>query len=113
MSFKLVRNNHREILHDRLSGQWRISPDPVGALVRKIGEEYGEFSEDRDPSEIYDLYDVLDELSALLDPDGKAAERHQVKLDKMGDFSDHLEWTPLMIPWDDATATELPQQEEK
>jgi predicted house-cleaning noncanonical NTP pyrophosphatase (MazG superfamily) len=110
MSYKLVRNNHRELLQDKLSGLWRISPDPAGVLVRKIGEEYGEFAENRDPSEIYDLYDILDELSALLDPDGEFAEKHQVKLDRMGDFSDHLEWTPLSVAWDDATATPLEEQ---
>ena len=94
MGWKMVRDNHQEILKDQISGSWRISPDPVGSLVRKLGEEYGEFAENRDPGELHDLWDVLEELTALLDPDGRTAARHQVKLDRMGGFGAHLEWHP-------------------
>src|SRR5260370_7374247 len=88
----------------QISGQWRISPDPVGALVKKLGEEYGELAEDRDPSELFDIRDVLEELIRILDPDGKAAARHAVKVKHMGIFSRHLEWHPnpkldLWFPW--------------
>jgi len=95
MGWKIVRNGNQKLLQGHMSGQWRISPDPVSALVKKLGEEYGEFAEHRDPAELQDLLDVIEELSFLLDRDSAAARAHQGKLDKMGDFSDHLEWNPL------------------
>lgn len=94
MGWKPVRDNHQRIFKDKISGSWRISPDPVGALVKKLGEEYGEFCENRDPAELHDIWDVLEELTSLLDKDAETARRHQLKLDKMGGFGDHLEWHP-------------------
>jgi predicted house-cleaning noncanonical NTP pyrophosphatase (MazG superfamily) len=109
MSYKMVRDNHQEILQGAISGTWRTSPDPVTSLITKLGEEYGEFAGTRDPAEIYDMLDALDELIALLDPDETAAKTHQVKLDRMGDFSGHLEWHPnpsidLWTLWDKGEA---------
>jgi predicted house-cleaning noncanonical NTP pyrophosphatase (MazG superfamily) len=94
MGFKLVRNNHQDLLKDQISGQWRTSPDPVGALVKKLGEEYGEFCEDRDPGELYDLLDVLMELRFILDPLREHRDAHFAKRRILGSFSAHLEWHP-------------------
>ena len=105
MSYKLVRDKHQEIFAGRISGQWRTSPDPLGALVRKLGEEYGEFAEDRDPLELFDMLDVILELKMLLDPLREARDRHNVKWSRFGGFATHLEWHPdpgidLWEEWD-------------
>ena len=94
MGYKMVRDNHQEVLGEYISGQWRISPDPVSSLVKKLGEEYSELAESRDPAELYDLWDVLDELTALLDPDGTAEIKHAIKVKHLGRFADHTEWHP-------------------
>jgi len=94
MGWKLVRNSNQKHLQEFISGEWRVSPDPIGALVKKLGEEYGEFAEDRDPGELYDVLDVLKELVHLLDEHGEASRVHERKLARMGDFSDHIEWHP-------------------
>ncbi len=94
MGWKIVRDRHRERLEDLISGSWRISPDPVSMLVAKLGEEYGEFSADRDPAELFDLLDVVDELICLLDPHLAYALEHEVKVEKLGRFGTHLEWHP-------------------
>jgi predicted house-cleaning noncanonical NTP pyrophosphatase (MazG superfamily) len=94
MGYKMVRDNHQELLGEHLSGQWRVSPDPVSALVKKLGEEYSELAESRDPGELYDVRDVLEELITLLDPDRSAERKHDIKMSHLGRFSDHVEWHP-------------------
>ena len=105
MGWKIVRDNHQKILGERISGCWRASLDPVSSLVKKLGEEYSELAENRDPAELYDIWDVLNELAELLDPDAEAARKHEVKRERMGGFSEHLEWHPnphidLWTQWD-------------
>lgn len=95
MGYKLVRDKHKERLGDVVSGTWRTSPDPVSALTKKIGEEYGEFTENYNPDELYDMLDVLDELVSLLDPDGKYLTGHVEKIAQLGNFNTHLEWHPI------------------
>ena len=102
MGFKMVRDRHKERLENVISGAWRTSPDPVSALVKKLGEEYSELAEDRNPGELYDIRDVLGELVILLDPDGKYGEEHGVKINRLGLFGDHLEWHPNpTISWEE------------
>lgn len=96
MSFKLVRDKQKEYcLAHGISGQWRTSPDPVGALTAKLGEEYGEFAAERNPAELYDLLDVLNELIMMTDPDLDHLDAHEVKVSRLGTFSAHLEWSPV------------------
>jgi predicted house-cleaning noncanonical NTP pyrophosphatase (MazG superfamily) len=102
MGWKMVRDNHRELLEGKISGQWRTSPDPVGALLQKLGEEYGEFCASRDPQELYDLRDVLAELIVLL-ATVQDVERWQQKVQRGGLFTAHLEWTA--VPWEEETDT--------
>lgn len=93
MRWKLVRDRNQEYCQPRgVTGKWRTSPDPVGALTAKLGEEYGEFTADRDPAELFDVLDVVRELIFILDPLHEARERHQAKVALMGKFSKHLEW---------------------
>ena len=94
MGWKLVRDRNQEHLEGRVSGQWRVNPDRIGPLVRKLGEEYGEFTEARDPAELYDLLDVVEELIVQLDRDGQHEERHAAKVKLMGGFTRSLEWHP-------------------
>jgi predicted house-cleaning noncanonical NTP pyrophosphatase (MazG superfamily) len=101
MGWKIVRDLHQERLEDQISGQWRTAPDPVSALVKKIGEEYGEFCEDYHPSELFDLFDVLQELICLMDPDGKFQAEHQDKVRRLGYFTRHVLWHPNpTITWE-------------
>jgi predicted house-cleaning noncanonical NTP pyrophosphatase (MazG superfamily) len=105
MGYKMVRDNHQKVLEGQISGTWRIAPDPVSSLVKKLGEEYSELAEDRDPAELYDIEDVLEELMVLLDPHGEAARQHEVKAARMGRFDNHVEWHPnpninLWTLWD-------------
>lgn len=105
MGWKMVRDGHRDVLADHISGSWRTAPDPVSSLVKKLGEEYSELNEGRDWAELYDLLDVLRELIAITDPDGKYQQAHQRKTDRMGGFSAHLEWHPnpqLGQDWSDS-----------
>lgn len=102
MGYKIVRDRHKERLEGVISGTWRTSPDPVSALVKKLGEEYSELTENRDPGELYDIRDVLDELTGLLDPDGRHAADHRIKVSRIGLFAGHLEWHPNPeISWED------------
>jgi predicted house-cleaning noncanonical NTP pyrophosphatase (MazG superfamily) len=94
MGWKIVRDRHRDVLEGQISGQWRVSPDPVSALVKKLGEEYGEFTENRDPGELYDLLDVLLELRYLLDVDQAVYALHREKQGRLGSFANHIEWHP-------------------
>lgn len=91
----MVRDKHRELFHDQLSGGWRTSPDPVASLITKLGEEYGEFAGSHDPAELFDLMDVLEELICLLDPHLVYALEHEVKTERLGRFGTHLEWSPV------------------
>jgi predicted house-cleaning noncanonical NTP pyrophosphatase (MazG superfamily) len=94
MGWKMVRDTHREVLEGQISGQWRTSPDPVSSLVKKLGEEYSELAENRDPAELYDIQDVLSELIYLLDPEDRAGEAHERKVMRLGRFDRHVEWHP-------------------
>lgn len=94
MGWKMVRDLHQQVFEGKVSGQWRTSPDPVSSLVKKLGEEYSELAEDRNPAELYDIQDVLVELIRLLDPDGKAMKKHRTKVLHLGIFMNHVEWHP-------------------
>jgi predicted house-cleaning noncanonical NTP pyrophosphatase (MazG superfamily) len=75
MSWKIVRDHNEPWCRAHgVSGQWRTSPDPVSALLRKLYEEAGEYAEHWDPAELYDLADVLDRLILLADPDFAALQ---------------------------------------
>lgn len=95
MGWKMVRDRNQEHLEGVISGAWRNSPDPIGALVAKLGEEYGEFSNMFDPTELYDMLDILNELIILLDPDAAHYRGHHEKVEKFGLFSNHQEWCPM------------------
>jgi predicted house-cleaning noncanonical NTP pyrophosphatase (MazG superfamily) len=96
MGWKLVRDNNEDWCRAHgVSGQWRVAPDPLSALLRKVFEEAGEYAERRDPAELYDLADVLDRLIILADPDGVAHRAHAAKLIEMGGFGELIEWTPV------------------
>lgn len=94
MGWKMVRDKHQEVLSAQISGSWRPSSDPISSLVKKLGEEYSEFVEDRDPAELYDLRDVLNELIYLMDPLHDARNAHLRKVERLGKFTHHLEWHP-------------------
>jgi predicted house-cleaning noncanonical NTP pyrophosphatase (MazG superfamily) len=94
MGWKMVRDLHQQVFEGKISGQWRTAADPVSSLVKKLGEEYSELAEDRNPEELYDIADVVTELIRLLDPEGKAARKHRRKVLHMGLFLDHAEWHP-------------------
>jgi predicted house-cleaning noncanonical NTP pyrophosphatase (MazG superfamily) len=96
MGYKLVRDHNEEWCRSHgVSGQWRTSPDPASALLRKIFEEAGEYAEHRDPGELYDLLDVVQAAIGLRDPDGKYAARHRAKVAEMGGFTRFAEWCPV------------------
>ena len=78
-----------------VSGQWRTAPDPVSSLRKKIFEEAGEYAENMDAEELYDLRDVIDRLAYLVDPDQSAWHRHIEKVTKLGMFNSLIEWTPV------------------
>jgi hypothetical protein len=71
MGWKIVRDGNEAWCRDHgVSGQWRPSPDPLSALLKKLFEELGEYAEAWDPGELYDLADVLEPLLTLTDPGG-------------------------------------------
>ena len=94
MGWKIVRDRHQEIFGHH-PWDWRISPHPAMALLKKVFEEAGELVETMDPEELYDLMDVTWELLNVLDPSGYYRKMHQLKVARMGGFSRHLEWCPL------------------
>jgi predicted house-cleaning noncanonical NTP pyrophosphatase (MazG superfamily) len=96
MGWKIVRNGNEAWSRDHgVSGQWRVSADPVAALTKKLFEEAGEYTEHGSPDELYDLLDVVEELIRLKDPDGRALSRHTAKTRLQGEFSEHVEWNPV------------------
>lgn len=95
MGYKIVRDFQREFCEKNgISGSWRVSEHPVNGLTKKLFEEAGEFAEHHDPSELYDLRDVLNELIYLTDPLHEHREAHADKVNRMGKFTRHLEWSP-------------------
>lgn len=96
MGFKLVRDGNEAWCRAHgVSGEWRISPDPRSALLRKVFEEAGEYAEHRDPAELFDLLDVVLALITLDDPGGEFSAGHRVKVAKMGGFDRFIEWCPV------------------
>jgi hypothetical protein len=91
----MVRDKHRQLLGSLISGCWRTAPDPVSSLIKKLGEEYSELVENRDPAELHDIADVVNELIVLMDPTLEKAEAHITKQERLGFFARHLEWHPL------------------
>jgi hypothetical protein len=90
-SWKLIRDGYK----DQIPGRFRVSPAPEAALRRKLLEELGEYLEHLDPAELYDMYDVLDRLIYIVDPDGTHERRHEdEKVRTWGRFSQLLEWRP-------------------
>ena len=94
MGYKIVRDRHDEIFAHH-PWDWRVSPQPAMALLKKIFEEAGELAETMDPGELYDLHDVVMAMMPLMDPDGKHHVMHQHKVSRLGGFTRHLEWSPL------------------
>lgn len=94
--WKIVRDFNKKWCQEHgVSGSWRTSPNPVRGLARKLIEESGEFGEELDPGELFDLRDVLNELIALCDPVRVYEDAHRDKTAVFGEFSDHMEWTPV------------------
>lgn len=96
MGWKIVRDGNEAWGRAHgVSGQWRGSPHPKTALLKKIFEEAGEYAESLDPEELYDLRDVIDRLVYLVDADGSAWKRHVEKAARLGMFNALVEWTPV------------------
>lgn len=96
MSWKIVRDDVAEWARAHgVSGQWRTCQTPVSSLRKKIFEEAGEYAEELNPDELYDLRDVVNRLIELADPDGLAADRHLGKVARIGTFSQLIEWNPV------------------
>jgi predicted house-cleaning noncanonical NTP pyrophosphatase (MazG superfamily) len=105
MGWKLVRDRNEEYCRAHgVSGEWRTSPDPRSALLKKIFEEAGEYAERRDPAELYDLIDVVRSLIRLEDPTGEVSAGHHAKVADMGGFARLIEWCPVPGAADDGTA---------
>ena len=101
MGWKIVRDNQPEAARKHgISGSWRTSSDPVAALTKKLFEEAGEFAEQHDPGELYDLWDVVNELIRLTDPTGDHEVDHARKVNRLGRFRSHVEWSPVPEPCD-------------
>src|ERR1700677_2969614 len=94
MGWKIVRDRHQEVFGHH-PWEWRVSPHPAMALLKKVFEEAGELVETMDPEELYDLLDVTWELACVLDPSGYYRKLHQHKVARLGGFSGHIEWCPL------------------
>jgi predicted house-cleaning noncanonical NTP pyrophosphatase (MazG superfamily) len=78
MGYKLVRDGQRPWCEaNGVSGQWRVSPRPARALLRKLFEEYGEYVETFDRGELFDIRDVLRRLISLRDPSGRLAAAYR------------------------------------
>lgn len=101
MGWKIVRDNDPEFCPKiGVSGQWRPSADPVAGLAKKLFEEAAEFTEGRDPAELWDLYDVLTELMTRTGADGENHRlAHLAKLEERGGFTKAIEWCPVGYIW--------------
>lgn len=96
MGWKIVRDHNETWARAHgISGQWRTCVSPVASLTKKLLEEAGEWAEDGDPAELYDLLDVLDRLISLADMDGAGRQAHAAKLHEMGAFDRLTEWCPV------------------
>lgn len=96
MGWKIVRDKDPEVCPKMgVSGQWRPSANPIGGLTKKLSEEVGEFTEARDPAELYDLFDVVNELIRRLDPDGRHFNDYMDKVAERGRFKKAIEWCPV------------------
>jgi predicted house-cleaning noncanonical NTP pyrophosphatase (MazG superfamily) len=98
MSWKLVRDHVRDWSEAHgMSGTYRQAAEGeyLHMLQRKLTEELGEYYERFTPDELYDLRDVLDTLIPVADPDKKAWQRHQEKIEKLGMFRDRILWNPV------------------
>jgi NTP pyrophosphatase (non-canonical NTP hydrolase) len=103
MGFKMVRDlNEKWCREHGVPGQWRICKTPVASLAKKLNEELGELAEElikgdaaAAAGELYDLLDAVGELILLLDPAGAAASAHKAKVGEFGQFSRHIEWSPV------------------
>ncbi len=105
MGFKLVRSKLPDWAATHgVSGTYRASPDPVAALKKKMLEEFGEYIESNNPSELYDLLDIVDELIRLTSNDA-IARLHEEKVIRLGHYRDHIEWSP--VPFEELT-NEIP-----
>lgn len=95
MGWKIVRDNDAQLRLVGVSGQWRPSADPIGGLTKKLFEEASEFAETHDPGELYDLLDVVKELTDRLDPYSEYRAAHGHKVAERGYFTKAIEWTPI------------------
>ena len=87
MGWKIVRDLQPGYCEKNgVSGSWRTAENPVKSLGKKLFEEASEFTEDYDPAELYDLHDVVLELLNILDPDGRYAKQHILKVLEVGSF---------------------------
>ena len=96
MGWKIVRDKDPEVCQALgVSGEWRLSADPIAGLTKKLFEEAAEFAENRDPEELYDLEEVILELRQRLDPENVAWKRYLPKVVERGGFSKAIEWCPV------------------
>lgn len=96
MGSKIVRDNVADWAKEHgVSGVWRVSEDPIKSLRKKLGEELGEYIEDWNPGELFDLRDVIAELIYLEDPLHDYRESHLRKVQRLGKFAKHIEWSPV------------------
>lgn len=66
MGWKMVRD--RNEIWSRahgVSGEWRTCEEPLDSIRKKVLEEIGEWLESGDPSELYDIADVLQESARI------------------------------------------------
>lgn len=96
MGWKPVRDRNQEVVTKwGVVGSWEKVDDItwIKALGRKLVEEATEFTENYDPDELWDLYDVLEELIRLHPSicDG----RRTTKMQEMGGFRDRIMYTPV------------------
>jgi predicted house-cleaning noncanonical NTP pyrophosphatase (MazG superfamily) len=96
MGWKIVRDRVDEWSREHgVSGIWRPCKEPEASLRKKLFEEAGEYIENLDPGELYDLADVLDRLIRLVDPESVYAARHGAKIRRLGLFENLIEWSPV------------------
>src|SRR6516165_4997408 len=96
MRWKAVRDNNQEVVTAwGVTGSWERVDELqwIMALSRKLTEEVAEYNEHHNPSELWDIYDVLEELIHLHPSisDG----RRQKKITRMGGFRNQIMYTPV------------------